>query len=857
MTQPGVPPPEPDPEAQVEAYVQQFLHRLEEGESVEVDEFCAAVPEAIRAVVRSRCIDIRYLKRVLPQLGAEGALDVSTGRQLGDFRLLREIGRGAMGVVYLARQISLDRLVAVKVLPPHVAMTERQVERFRREALSSAKLQHPHIVPIHAVSEVDGMHFFAMEYIPGGSLNAELELLRARRKGQRPGAEPGRLELFGNGVGPAQVAAIGAAVADALDYAHRHGIIHRDVKPHNVLLGDGLHPFLVDFGLAKDLGEASLSRPGDVAGTPFYMSPEQAMAKRVKIDHRTDVFSLGVVLYEMLTLQRPFGGKTSQQIFYEITFLDPPPIRSLNPRVPKDLQTICLKAMEKSPDRRYATAGELAADLRRFLGHESILARPPSPIELGWRKLVRHRLATVATGTACVALVVGMWIEGGRERQRVLASDLAPLRALSADLEQRPAAELVLARESVLRVRARDGQLGADDAALLDDLERRIRAVGTELARRGRELRDVVIPSPGSGERASRFDRYGALLQALSLLGQASALLPDDAELARLADVANALPHMRFTGFPPGTELGLRSLMARDGRTGPYQPLGAAPLADVSVPPGFYRVVVVQPGVGHAELARFLDEPGRVYEITAADVPVRPTAEAKAGMVLVPAGEFVRGHPERPDAVEREERLTLPAFWIDPYEVTNAQYREFLRATNRSDPTEYLGEDYDPVWDDLPVARIERADALAYAEWAGKRLPTRHEFERAARGNDGRIRPWGNEPDFDGRVRMGLPLGRRDQYLAGVTPVGSLARGISPDGIANTMDNLHEWSESIVRTAAEGEIELLADQDLLMGGSYIHEPSSWHLSNSIKVSAKVTNRRSWIFGFRCAKSVEP
>ena len=319
------------------------------------------------------------------------------GVRLGDFELVREIGRGAMGVVYLARQLSLDRKVAVKILAPQLCASAERKERFRREALAASRLLHPNIVSIIAFDEHASLRYLAMEYVAGRSLQECItELREARRDGRLPAPETQRLSQ------PEAAARILLGVARALEHCHAFGIIHRDVKPHNILIDHRGEPRLVDFGLAKDLDLESLSHSGTLTGTPHYMSPEQAQALDDEIDHRTDVYSAGAVLYELLTLERPFDGPNSPAVLYNITHEEARPIVALAPDVPAGLQGICRKAMSKSTADRYRTAGELASDLERFLKGARVKAPPPSAVRRGY-DYVFHRHARAAA-TAAVAL---------------------------------------------------------------------------------------------------------------------------------------------------------------------------------------------------------------------------------------------------------------------------------------------------------------------------------------------------------------------------------------------------------------------------------------------------------------------
>ncbi len=356
------------------------------------------------------------------------AIDTVQGEQLGDFILLRELGRGGMGVVYEARQISLNRIVALKVLPAHLTLRQEAVERFRREAFSSAKMKHPGIVEIHAIGEEEGNHFFAMEFVEGAPLNRIIAALHLANRYPTDGNQMGEvveLEKFrptGRDEKPRRAVAAGdfwnksyietvcrivAQVAAALEHAHKAGVIHRDVKPSNILVqSDGIAK-LTDFGLARAEGLPSLTMTGELSGTPHYISPEQISSKQGTVDHRADIFSLGVTLYELITLQRAFDGKTSQEVMGKVTARDPTLPTKVARLIPKDLETICLKAMEKNPDRRYASAAELLDDLNRFLEFRPITAQPAGLVRRTNRWIRRSPARATVVVMLFLLVVVG------------------------------------------------------------------------------------------------------------------------------------------------------------------------------------------------------------------------------------------------------------------------------------------------------------------------------------------------------------------------------------------------------------------------------------------------------------------
>src|SRR5437870_5294303 len=308
----------------------------------------------------------------------------------GDYELLEQIGRGGQGVVFRARQKSLNRIVALKVIGLGRWATEAHLKRFRLEAEAAARLEHPGIVPIHEVGERDGSCYFSMKFVEGGQLD---EVIRR---------EP---------MPPRRAAELIAKVARTVHYAHEHGILHRDIKPGNILLDAKGEPHLTDFGLARLVeSESSVTHTLDVLGTPSYMAPEQAVGNKAAISSVTDVYGLGAVLYQLLTGQPPFAGGTTYETIRLLLNTEPRPPRLLNPKIDRDLSTICLKCLEKDPKRRYASALALAEDLERWLKHEPILARHTG-IFIRGRKWVRRNPTSALLAASLVALIAAAgWI---------------------------------------------------------------------------------------------------------------------------------------------------------------------------------------------------------------------------------------------------------------------------------------------------------------------------------------------------------------------------------------------------------------------------------------------------------------
>jgi serine/threonine protein kinase/Flp pilus assembly protein TadD len=449
----------------LENLLEEFAGRLQAGEALDA----AAHPEhedQLRRVLPTMLV-LADLGRSASAAGAAPAAagDPEAGAGvLGDFRIVREVGRGRMGIVYEAEQVSLARQVALKVLPFAGTLDPRQLQRFQNEARAAAGLHHTNIVPVYFVGCERGVHFYAMQFIDGQTL-AELIRQLQQPAATRPAAAAERTTAYpppgaagspgaatepvaGQGTlasgGPGRgweyfqrVAGLGVQAAEALDHAHQAGVVHRDVKPANLLLDGRGNVWVTDFGLAHVQTGASLTVSGDLVGTLRYMSPEQALAKRVVIDHRTDVYSLGATLYELLTLRPAFGGTDRQELLRQIAFEEPLAPRRINKAIPAELETIVLKAVEKNPADRYATAQELADDLRRFLEDRPIRARRPSWRQVATKWARRHR-GVVWAGTVVLAvlLVLGSGFGVWRLQQRAVAQSQASQALADADAFQ-------------------------------------------------------------------------------------------------------------------------------------------------------------------------------------------------------------------------------------------------------------------------------------------------------------------------------------------------------------------------------------------------------------------------------------
>jgi serine/threonine-protein kinase len=472
----------------VERLAEEFLQRHRRGEHPPVTEYVDRHPECADEI-RALFPALVMMERIKPAradltgsfVGDARSQPGQAPERLGDFRILREVGRGGMGIVYEAEQESLGRHVALKVLPSHALLNPRHLQRFLREARSAARLHHTNIVPVFGVGEGAGLHYYVMQFIASSGLHEVIdelkhlktsgrqsvevdarlastrgvhELARSLLTGQfaapridgttdagAPDAQPvagppgptsprldsGSAILSGSGRSFAQaVARLGLQVAQALAYAHQQGVLHRDIKPSNLLLDVQGTVWVTDFGLAKALADTDgLTQEGDVLGTLRYMAPERL---RGQADARSDVYALGLTLYELLTLRPAFDQEDRDRLIHQVTTGVPPRPRALNAAIPRDLETIVLKAIEHEPARRYQDAEELAADLGRFLVDRPIRARPVGALERAWKWAQRKPAIAALLAALALAVFVGFggitwqWLQAVAARNAALVN---------------------------------------------------------------------------------------------------------------------------------------------------------------------------------------------------------------------------------------------------------------------------------------------------------------------------------------------------------------------------------------------------------------------------------------------------
>ena len=664
-----------------------------------------------------------------------------TGRQLGVYQVMAPLGRGGLAAVYRAFQPGVGRYVALKILPRHLASERQFVVRFQQEARVLAQLQHPHIVPVLDFGAADGYAYLAMPFIEGGTL---LSLMQ------------------GGLLPPDRIRRILSQVGTALDYAHTQRVIHRDVKPSNVLIdlrGDCL---LADFGLAKIVEAGTkLALNGGVVGTPAYMSPEQGLG--LPLDGRSDQYSLGVILYELVTGRVPYDAETPLAVVLKHIHEPLPPPRKLNPALAPELEDLLLRALAKNPSERFPSVAEFVQALQAAL----------------------PETAAAPTVESVVA-------------------ESAPVGAAPVAGEPGPPAEAAPAPPPVVRVAP-----GVSPAGRLRPVPREIVYAGLGVLALALAISAVLFLNRGGAEAQAAATRSAASTQTAVALAAAPAASPTP----RPATVVPVTGAASATATPTATPT--RTPTAT--RTAP------TPTATLGI--GATRVSAIDGMVS----------------------------------VYVPAGAFRMGSTEDDASAlpyERPQRdVILDAFWIDRTEVSNAQYALCLaagrcRPLNSPNSGTRLGYFTDPAYQDYPVIRVSWDDARRYCQWAGGRLPTEAEWEKAARGVEARRFPWGDDRPAPSRANF-------DRLVGDTAAVDDYPEGASPYGALNMAGNVREWVSDWFQSDYYRDAARVNPTGPATGQFRVLRGGSW-LSPVVEIRAarrtfaQPTNRDN-ATGFRCVR----
>lgn len=770
--------------------------------------------------------------------------------RLEKYEIIREIGRGGMdAVVYLARKHATRREMAVKVLEKSSSLGSGQVRRFKREAEIHASLHHRNIVAVWDIGEEPHLHYFEMELVDGKNLHQAMVDARSDPLGQSRPAP--LLPNYLSREYCRRVAEIGALVADALQYAHEQGWIHRDIKPRNVLLGTDGTVKLADFGLAREIKIGPKDSSDTGAGTPPYMSPEQWQA--AGLDARTDVYSLGVLLYHLLTGQLPFEADSNAELRQRVLHAYPVNVRRLNSRVARPLAYIVRKAMSRERERRYATAGELAIDLRRFLnGH----------FPQDWQGIVnrtisfthRKRRAIAVGGLLLLAAVALSLFVTHQARRAEIAATVATFQgALDRGLENHTRPQLQGLAHSL---REFEGRRPSAAPRLVADLKTGLEDVKAAALTQARADIAAALSAPLSDSQRELL-RLRAWRDVLSLL----AVFPDDAMLQQEASPESIFPLLNVTaldqaGAPTPAVVYLREIdpVTTAPRDEPARRLGEAPCQG-RLAPGMYRVTVVfSEKSGFRELLCVAGAHQGTMEVRAVHTGNEDTITRD--MVRLPAVQYRWPHEqgEGHDYLGKNSVVTrIEDFYIDRCEVTNAQYRSFLAAHPDRRPPLVWSEPYDEALDNLPVAGVSWEDAAAYAQWVGKRLPTHAEWLYAATGANGDQTLIGNVTRPP--KRGGSDDAKRDEYRANVIAACGEPAFETPLGVRNMYGNVEEWTESVAVFVTDRPTPD-PHQRIFIGCSWDAAAKQEH-PWTFETFENVPSARSYFVGFRCAKSARP
>ena len=726
-------------------------------------------------------------------------------KRIGAYEILSEINRGGMGIVYKAVDPQLRRLVAIKVLLAGEGAKDEDIKRFQREAQATARLLHPNIVPIYAVGTHEDKPYLVMDFVEG----------KTAKQLKEDGSMTPRLALK-----------IIEGAADALDHAHLHGVIHRDVKPANIMLDKFERAQLMDFGLARRVDEdLEVTQSGTTMGTPSYMSPEQAEGRLDQVDGRSDVYSAGACLYELLTGRPPFEATTIMATLKKVLEDEPVPPRKLNPKIHRDVETICLKCLEKEKKSRYASAKQLAEDIRRFNAGEAIMAKPLGVFASKFRAARQHWEITLAVAIMILSGLAALGyslneannvrLRQMSEREEALNREiengqnlLKSAKEIATDLQDSHRGEFqeraLKARALILEATAAFRQAEAispdnpESRAALSTLKHLDNDV--EVRRFIFKARAFLYPSPTRPEDPPVPPNYsGAEFAAQEAVDRD----PANGEARQLLRLAQGIRQIFIECVGDPTDVYARRILDAFGRVAPNdstglgKPLGKTPISGKELEPGLY-VLSFQRAASGAQQATLLV--GR--ESKDEDLSIRVTINAaEENMARIPEGSV---------SLPQQGPVKIPAFAIDRFEFPNKA-------------------------GSVPLTGVTRQEASEHCGMQGKKLCTSAQWLRACMGDDERRFPYGKAYGRNCATGMDADAQKRP-VLSGQYP-----QCRTPEGIYDMSGNVAEWTES-------------DQQEVVFGGDWTSPVRYADLTVSCRARSLPEEVAKEHLGFRCCKN---
>lgn len=847
-------------DARIKAAVAEF-ERM--GSSLDLlDSYVSNIDVSIREEVRQQCRELAALQRFFAR---DNRIRNLIGQQIGDFEIVRELGSGAMGTVFQASQIGVDRDVALKLINPALLSRDDAIQRFHREAMNLSRLDHPNVVEIHTVGQHENWHYYTMAFVDGHSLETELARLAdasADSKAQGWGLPHRDDEYFQN-----RAVRLVAEIASALAQAHAREISHRDVKPANIILSRDGRVKLADFGLARHEGDPTVTRVDQIVGTPTHLPPERFGGEEHD-EKMTDCWALGVVLYELLTGALPFTGESANQVRTAVLAGNPKSIRDHRPSLDTDLDKVMRCALAHDPIDRYWNVVEFESDLRKYLANSPVKANQRGVAFAVRRNFRKHATLYVASLTLLIVILsvaIGSKVLRDRQAyQETVDSNAAVVRELmdASDWALLPPIDLM----NGLRATEVLNEIETTDniAALANRSSKKFRELRREMTAKGAGfLASELVPV--SDQTDKEFDGQKVVEAAIVL--HSAALIFNEPAILDILPAQPFLPRVSIAlkgrdGVLLRGTISYRMIDGITGQLGEEISLGENPCTQVPVPVGYVRIKVETDSGAIHEFARYHKRGIHGYVI---EHKVDPGALREGNWVRVNGDTLRLNDPDADMSGINKKEIRVDSFEIGKYEVSNAEYRRFLAAhPNHEKPLHWSEvEKYAPRYDNLPVVFVSWYDARAYAEWIGARLPTYAEWALAARGPEGRRAPWTDEFDFaylgntkQATVSPPEKLACVLVYLERARPVASFPEASTPTGIFHMLGNVEEWTES------------QAPEIRKNGGTFAARPYSrlsigYHWGAEIDKKALhtiSTNGPEWSWaqhslGFRCARSI--